>query len=38
MEQTRREFLIDIEELVEHVFADLDELCTTKLATGRDAS
>ena len=26
MDQTQREFLVEIEELVEHVFADLDEL------------
>lgn len=32
MDQTPREFLVDIEELVEHIFADLDEL----RATGTD--
>ncbi|HEV7799398.1 MAG TPA: ATP-binding protein, partial [Pyrinomonadaceae bacterium] len=30
MDQTQREFLVDIEELVEHIFADLDELRATK--------
>ena len=30
MDQTQREFLVEIEELVEHVFADLDELRATK--------
>ncbi len=31
MDQTQREFLVEIEELVEHVFADLDELRTTRV-------
>jgi two-component system chemotaxis sensor kinase CheA len=31
VDQTQREFLVDIEELVEHVFTDLDELRVTKL-------
>lgn len=30
MDQTQQEFLVDIEELVEHIFADLDELRATK--------
>ena len=30
MDQTQREFLVDIEELVEHIFADLDELRATR--------
>lgn len=30
MDQNQREFLIEIEELVEHVFADLDELRATR--------
>lgn len=30
MDQTKREFLIEIEELVEQIFADLDELRATK--------
>jgi two-component system chemotaxis sensor kinase CheA len=34
MDQTQREFLVDIEELVEHIFADLDELRATR-AVGR---
>lgn len=30
MDQTHREFLVDIEELIEHIFADLDELRPTR--------
>jgi two-component system chemotaxis sensor kinase CheA len=30
VDQTQREFLVEIEELVEHIFADLDELRATK--------
>ena len=34
MDQTERDFLVDIEDLVEHIFADLDELRATR-AEGR---
>jgi len=30
VDQTEREFLVEIEELVEQIFADLDELRATK--------
>ncbi len=30
MDQTQREFLAELEDLVEQIFADLDELRTTK--------